>query len=370
MKNIQKAVECLLAFGDARDFKELKKLYKKAALLVHSDRSGSASTEFTMVDVNQAWECVNANPEKALALIEGSDVFERIQARVNSWKDDPLHDASVPSFYSVETMAKKAWSIVEESGVEFEWFSAGRSKVYIKDVNLEYTHYYGDESMYLYDLENAFKTGKTCVGYRVHLDHGRNGEFWAVWYDALKLFCESESPSSVWQWLGSLEYVDQGKYHGVCSFVTVGNSRLKIYRDEEKGAKVFSPFVVDRIKPVTEMPEKWTVLHLRKILANGQFRSYKQDYYHTDDSAYDAAVNCRKGYISNPLDSFADALTCGSMRVWERVSDDGTVALHFGAHSNDGRSLIVDLNNRYPIVDMEAEEKQYLKGEINLLEVA
>jgi hypothetical protein len=204
----------------------------------------------------------------------------------------------------------------------------------------------------------------------VHLEHGQRGEFWAVWFEALKQYCESESPASVWKWLESLSYVEQGKYHGVCSFLLVGNARLKIYRDEEKAAKVFSPFVVDRVKPVTEMPEKWTILHLRKILANGQFRSYTQDFYYTDDYAYDAAVNFRKGYIANPLESFSDALTCGSMRVWERVAEDGTVSLHFGAHSNDGRSLIVDLNNRYPIVDMEAEEKQYLKGEINLLEVA
>ncbi|MBE0362236.1 hypothetical protein PULV_a4053 [Pseudoalteromonas ulvae UL12] len=371
MKTLKQAVECLTSFGNAVDFKGLKKLYKKAALLVHSDRAKEHGCSYNMVDLNNAWGMISNNVESALMLIEGSEVLEKARVFANSWKDDPLHEASVPSFYTVETMAKKAWNIVEdgEDG-NFVWFNPSKHVTYIKDSNLEYRYYYGGDVISFYDLENSFKTGKECTGFRVCHDRLTDRSFMEIWSEILNEYCETPTPKGVWTWLTSLEMVDNGRYHGKCAEIKVGDSSVRVYEDNVSGNKNFSPFVINRVKPVASMPKKWTVVQLRKILANGQFSKYKQDYYMTDDYAGDAASNFRKGYYQNPLDSYADILTCNHMRVWSNQNEDGTVVLHLGAHSNDGRSLIVDLNNRYPIVDMEAEEAQYLTGDIKLIDAA
>ena len=370
MKTLNDAVTCLLSFGSAEDGKGLKKLYKKAALLVHSDRAKAHGITYTMTDVNRAWELVSKSLEGALGLIEGSIVSRRNRAFSDSWMNDPLHEATVPSFYSVDTMAEKAWQIVDsgETG-DFTWFNPSKHSTFIKDLNLEYRYYYGGDVLALYSLENAFKTGKQSTGYRICYDRNGDGHFMEAFSEILNELCNSQTPKGVWKWLESLEFVDGGPYQGVRAEVTIGRHTVRVYRDNVPGNKQFSPFDLDRVKPVAKIPKKWTVVHLRKILANGQFRSYKQDYYYTDDYSRDAADNYRKGYFSNPLESYSDILTCTSQRVWSR-EEEGIIELHFGAHRNDGRSLIVDLNNRYPVVDMSDEEQEYLKGDIHFLKAS
>lgn len=368
MKKLSEAVKCIMYFGSAVDFKGLKKIYKKAALLVHSDRARSNECPYTMTDVNNAWKLIVSNKQAAMGMIKGSDIQVEASRAANAWKDDPLHEANVPSFFSVATMAKKKWNIIEDGEIgDFVWFNPSSHSTYIKKSNLEYRYYYGGDVISLYNLDFAFKARKVCKGYKICHQRNTDADFMEVWSLILDELCERPTPEGVWSWLSSLEMVDNGPYSGVCAEVSVNGSVVRIYSDDIAGNKMFSPFDVERVKPVQVIPKKWTVVHLRKLLANGQFSNYKQDFYYTDDYFQDSASNFRKGYFQNPLSSYVDILKCSHVRLWSRTSEDGTVTLNFGEHSNDGRSLIVELENRYPMIDMEDEEKQYLKGDIVLL---
>lgn len=378
MKTLKEAVNCLIWFSSSinlaiENLDGVRKLYKKAALLVHSDRQGSETCPFTMVDVNAAWELISKYSEaKVMEIVSdciGSESRKAaFESAANAWKNDPLHEASVPAFFTVNTLSRDAWNLVDSSE-EFRWFSAFNT-TYFQDLHWEYKHWSGSESMCFVDLTNAYLVGKKCVSFRLHFNiNKRDADSCSAWYKLLREQCQSTHPKAVVEWLESLEMSDMGRGLGVCASFIVGDVEVRIYRDELQANQVFSPFVLERLKPVVEAPTRWTNVHLRRIVANGQFTQLKQNYYYTDDYAYDAATNFRKGYIKNPIKSLAEMLG-DKLHIYSSVDKSGKIRLSFGAHSNDGRSLIVDLNNRYPSVDMETEEIEFLQGPIKLLGAA
>lgn len=378
MKTLKEAVSCLIWFSPninltIESLDDVRKLYKKAALLVHTDRKSSETCPFTMVDVNAAWELISKSPEaKVMEIVSdciGSESRKAvIETAANAWTNDPLHEATVPAFFTVNTLCRDAWDVVDSSE-EFRWFS-GLHKTYFQDLNWEYKFWSGNESMCFVDLTNAYLVGKKCVSFSINFNiNKREADSCSAWYLLLKEQCQSTHPKAVVEWLKRLEMSDMGRGVGVCARFIVGDVEVRIYSDERQANQVFSPFALERLKPIVETPTRWTNVHLRRIIANGQFVRLKQDYYHTDDFASDAAENFREGYIKNPIKSLAKMFG-DTLHIFSSVDKSGKIRLSFGAHSNDGRSLIVDLNNRYPSVDMETEEIEFLQGPIKLLGAA
>lgn len=373
MKTLKEAIQCICWFAgdldlsviDAGDF---KKLYKKAALLVHSDRISHFDCPYTMVDVNNAWEITS----KAGWLAVANQLGLSVQVSSNAsfaWENDPLHEASVPSFFSVATLSRKEWQFTDSKREDFSWFGFAHC-TYFEDLKWEYRYWAGSESMCLTDLTNALLFKRTCISYRIvsnsRFSRGVGIDSSEAFYRLFNDKAGGYSPSAVISWLRNLEMQDLGKGYGFGAVFNIENIEIKIYREETQSHKVFTPFNLERMKPLTELPKKWTIAHLRRILANGQFTKLKQNYYLTDDYAHDAAVNSRKGYIQNPIKMLVGLVGDDLGHLYASTNDSGECVISFGYHSNDGRSVKIDLNNRYPLVDMEKEETEYLSGSIDL----
>ncbi len=369
MKNLRTAIECLAYFAtdlsELTDIVAVRKLYKKAALVVHSDRAKQQNCPHNMTQVNAAWEIVCKARWEQVASILGLQVKCDVD---RCWTDDPLHNATVPAFYTVDTLCRKAWNICDNDQDEsFKWFGSGHC-TYFQNLKWQYEYWSGSECMLLTDLQNALLFRKECVSYRIVMKAFR-ADMCKAFYELVRKYAKSSSPEDVIQWLHTIEMVDLGKYQGVgAKFISSDDVEVVIYRQSQPSHTVFTPFDIQRMKPLTELPKKWTIAHLRRVIANGQFVRLKQDYYLTDDYAYDAAVNYRKGYISNPFRMLAELIGDDLSRLYP-TSADGQMVLHFGCHSNDGRSITIDLNCRYPAVDMSDEESIYLQGPIRVKEL-
>lgn len=145
--------------------------------------------------------------------------------------------------------------------------------------------------------------------------------------------------------------------------IEIDGSVVSITYDEVKSHTVFNPFNLDALKPLKAIPKRWKLMDLVKVLVNGQFHSLKQNYYYTDDYLHDAAMGFRKGYIDNPI------LTALEWFSERRVSctrlSQTSNSLNFGFHSNDSSSLVLDLDNRYTLVDVESDV-QVLESKLRL----
>lgn len=65
--------------------------------------------------------------------------------------------------------------------------------------------------------------------------------------------------------------------------------------------RVFSPFALHQLKPLPTIPDKWTLLHAKRALANNQFLHLVCTGKYSDDYAEDSATNCGKNVKLNAL---------------------------------------------------------------------
>ncbi len=346
--NLYTAVELLLTFGKAENVAELKKCYKRAALAVHSDRGGDAS--HTMSDINLAWELVDKNRNAAEGLLGNHIETEHEKAM----RLDPLRTCPMPSFRSVRTQCEDLFGVMHSK--EHVWWNVQHNTVHLEDLDLEYSHYYGGSELSITETKNAFKQREMCSRYIVSVKYIYRDKFWSLWNAFCRDTIKSDVIEDVHVWLTS-------NITESMTFMLEG-VELVIEYEEVKGSAVFSPFHLGRVKPLKEEPKKWTIVHLRRALANGQFRAFKSDYHYTDDYALDAASNFGEGYIPNPLRYFKEYFNTSLDRIsfW-----NGKVS--FGPHSNSSYSFVFVLGNRYPAVDLVEEETDLLEGKL-LTEVA
>lgn len=82
---------------------------------------------------------------------------------------------------------------------------------------------------------------------------------------------------------------------------------LELSASIDKGVNVYSPFAMDNLKPLKSIPKKWSMSHLKRLIANNQFTDFVQTQYLTDDYAHDAACNFREGNVINK-DEFLEDL--------------------------------------------------------------
>jgi len=185
--------------------------------------------------------------------------------------------------------------------------------VYFKTENMKVSRWSGFDDWRVTDLTNALKSGKDCVEYSLKAESGEHGNLLVTNFIYSKF---GNDLKAIWNFCENLELV------GYDSFVTEG---IKIYRSESKGVRVFSPFNLNNVKPLKAMPKKWTLTHVRSALVNGQFKDLRCNYVLTDDYAWDAAVDFRKGSIKAPIEFIKGIIENPS--GWWTSFRDGSVAV-------------------------------------------
>lgn len=160
--------------------------------------------------------------------------------------------------------------------------------LYFEEAQLSY-HVYRD-SIVITLLDNALLTGKVCEKFKFvsagqrnvdiinHLRRAIGGRDYTA--QDLRAYVQSLAFGPVGQYLPAKLAVDDD---------------ITAYKEELQGIKVFSPFALSRLKPLTEKPAKWTMNHVRRALANKQFANLRCDGRYTDDYAHDAATNFSQG---------------------------------------------------------------------------
>jgi hypothetical protein len=220
-------------------------------------------------------------------------------------------------------------------------------KVYIEEHQLSYQMY--QDSLRIMLLDNALATGKTCAEYVISTQ-GYRGHSVDIINVFAKLTGEFNIQNVKRHLLGLTFTAD--RYHNMSQnldeegTVTVSLS----YRDSNR---TFSPFTLERLKPLKEIPKKWNITTAKRALANNQFRNLRCNGCYSDDYAYDAAVNFHKGpRAATPL--LEDLVTSPS--GWWTSLDEQTGSVSICCHHFDSNSFTLDLNAPQSMPAAVAEE--------------
>jgi hypothetical protein len=149
-----------------------------------------------------------------------------------------------------------------------------------------------DTRLYIGDIADAMKTGKTCQAVTIEFRNKayEDGTSFQAVQEFLRPFgtdfrrCLTEvlaKPFVLNNW-GA-----QPLQEGDATF----------HLSNRPGMRTYSPF--GTLAPLAAVPAKWTVPHAMRALWNGQFKGLKCKLHLTDDYAGDAASNFGKGEITN-----------------------------------------------------------------------
>lgn len=194
-------------------------------------------------------------------------------------------------------------------------------------------------SVNITDISNALKRGKECVSISFSY-FGRGGH-----------------AADFWNWLneefdGSLEFLfkfyalqDNGSEFQQ-RIENMSDYKIDIYLSREKAIKVFSPFALNNLNPLKSAPKKWTMSHIVRALANGQFKSLNCEGVYTDDYAFDAAYNFQKGEVSSSIKLVQELINDGSNRGWwvSSIQERNPNYIEFHQHHFKGYSFDFVLN--------------------------
>lgn len=121
---------------------------------------------------------------------------------------------------------------------------------------------------------------------------------------------------------------------------------IKVLVREVKAKEVFNPLRLGHIKPLTKLPKRFGNDQLIKAIANGQYDVLSQNFRYTDDYAGDAANNFGRGEL-NPIAQLEDLITKRAAVQFSTDRGDGIVEVTYGAHSNDSRKCMVNLEAKH-----------------------
>jgi hypothetical protein len=139
-------------------------------------------------------------------------------------------------------------------------------------------------SIYVCDLTDAMKTGKTCRNVKVEFantahndDEGFRGlfEFLAPFGTNFRALLDAQ-----------LALAWENNNYG---FKQIIDGNRTTTRHDSKSVRVYSPFAT--LAPLKAAPAKWTVTHALRAIWNGQIERFRCTGRYTDDYAYDAAEN-------------------------------------------------------------------------------
>ncbi|MCT8873790.1 hypothetical protein ACE02P_17870 [Shewanella bicestrii] len=322
--------------ANVTSFQLLRKFYKAAAFKCHPDRSDDIEhANFNMKELNNAWRYIELHKEKVDESFLQSGQIEQ-QFSADPIESDPLRFENLPAFKSRETLLNEAFNIIYGNAAD-EWkFDRKCSSYFFEKYQVKLNLY--SNSAEIIELHSAMEfRGKVCEKYTIS---------WGVNTDAYSDFCSLSN-----QGIASLLVA--------CRMSTYENERgrltdkLGVRKEMLPGHKVFSPFKLFKFKALSleDLPKNLNKLNIRqltKLLVNGQYRSLQQDYKYTDDFGSDASNQFGRKMFHNPF-------TLVQKLVEQRdfwLVHSGNNQMSFGAHSNDGKSLVIEINNRFPAVNL------------------
>lgn len=203
---------------------------------------------------------------------------------------------------------------------ETKTYSSGT--VYVEAEQLAITIY--ENSLIVHTLDNALKRGKTVIKHTVHFQRGS--------FDGSEII-------NKYMFFLKINFAELIKRAVANALPDVDDISVNNLHDEEKAVRVFSPFA----KPKRVNPHsKWTIDKVAKAILTGQVTQGVQDMRLTDDYAYDAAVNFRKGELFDLL-GFAKELTESPSGWWVYVdeTEDNKIKLRVSRYHFDYRTLYV-----------------------------
>ena len=201
-------------------------------------------------------------------------------------------------------------------------------EAYCEKEQLYYRRTYGGDSIHITDLSNAQKTGKNCDTWHIYpsLDCDRSSSFLSKLQNA-----GAETIGQLVELCRSGEKFED----------------IDISKREEKGVDVFSPFV--EVKPLKELPEKWTKRNFAQALMSGQLFRGEVAYRYTDDYAYDAAYDFGSGqgldmasFAKSEVGDWGACTSCYNSK--EGPDKTGTSKVNYSEHSNSSKTLYFDVN--------------------------
>ena len=201
-----------------------------------------------------------------------------------------------------------------------------RMEAFFEKENLYFRRTFGADHITFLELQNAQKTGTSCKEWHIYPVFGS-----VATLSSLLSQNDIEDLNDLWSFCRSGKSIDG----------------ITISTQEHKGVDIFSPFV--EVKPLKELPEKWTKRNFTQALMSGQLYRGDVAYRYTDDYAYDAAVGFRTGVGLN-MPSFAKKAVgdWGVSTSCRNQSDErdeyGGSAVSYSEHINSSKTLWFDKN--------------------------
>lgn len=356
----EEAICVFSSFGiEINDSRDLAKAYRRIALSIHPDKQQS-ECDIDMVTLNQAWKTLKRDPASAAARLSN-------KGRKDPYSDHPLHWSHLPSLEPLKELLASTFHLVEKETLSTldnvifpEKSHRSREMYFAKESLLVVPHPSG--SLCVQDISDAMERGKAvCTRYLIRspFDTG-NADIWNFLFSIGEKETDQRDIklSELWAWLESLEF-EKNRFE---SYNTIkfdyNDSNIEVCKSDVKAANVFSPYKLDKLKPLKKVPEKPTRSHLIKALANGQYRNLKVVMRLSDDYAFDSASDFGRGMIGNPFSLVEDMVEHGGTRVYSRGRKDGVVEWSFGNHSNDHKSVEFVLGNDFPKESLVDEYEQ------------
>jgi hypothetical protein len=198
--------------------------------------------------------------------------------------------------------------------------------VYVKDANIHY-HIY-DNSIYITDLLNALKVGKTVKQIVIN-----------------DRFSHRLENLNIYQIMEDNSIKD---YNTFFKKALEGSLRLHEKLDfntrEHKGINTYSPFVIQK---KIKIPKKWKISDIWKSILSGQITKGIKTMHLTDDYGGDAACNFEKGKKLD-LQYIAQQLIEHKSGYWINIKseDNEKVILGLNCHQFDYNELTFDKTNK------------------------
>lgn len=232
------------------------------------------------------------------------------------------------------------FKIIEEPKNGQQWCDLANmhSSVYTSDthryIHLGYSPF--DSSLTIQDISNAFKTGADCIGFSLNF---------STTTGALDFIqdCHHNVTEVLSRCVAELEKCADSDS---ASFM-FDDASVNIYLRKEKGTRTFSPLPeqLKTLKPLKEIPKKWTLRHAIRLLGNQQFSSLSTSARYTDDYAMDAAYDFYKGDLDH-LDLLKD-LTQSPSGWWVSGAENDGDVLGISCHHFDYKNCTVDLERKH-----------------------
>lgn len=208
-------------------------------------------------------------------------------------------------------------------------------KMYIEQYQMSYQMY--RDSLRVMLLDNALASGKTCAEY-VLSTRDFNGHAVDIINAIADLAGEFTLPK-LKEYLLGLKFTADN--YGHMSLLVDEARKVSVSLGYLASNRTFSPFALERLKPLKEVPRKWNLTYAKRALANGQFTNLRCNGRYSDDYAYDAAVDFHKGPIA-AMPMLEDLVTSPS--GWWSSYDEKTKSVNVCCHSFDSNSFTLELD--------------------------